>query len=493
MNSDNLKKHLRVLFVAAEAEPFVKIGGLGDVAGSLPLAVRSIPPSILRGRQIDARLIIPFHPVISRENFKTEKVISFFVPTLTGRIKADVYQIILQGMPVYLVDGRPVREAKSVYSQNTLQDGDKFVFFCKAVLEFSAQFAWTPQILHTNDWHTAVIPYLLKSFPEKYPTLSSMRTMLTIHNLPFMGAGIEKSLKKYGIKPSENPDLPQWSRFFPLPMGLSAVDRITAVSPHYTSELFTEGFGCGLQTFMETIRFKISGVLNGIDTHTWNPATDHLIAHPFTKESLAARAGNRQTLIREFQLDPDPTIPLMTFIGRMDIQKGIDLLLEALPGMNDQPWQAIIIGTGSEELEKKCRDLETRYPDRIRAVIRFDSALSHRLYAGADMIIIPSRYEPCGLVQMIAMRYGCVPVASAVGGLVDTIIDHPNKEESTGFLFTPPVASSLKTALSRAITSYSQNTIWKRIQSNGMSKDFSWTTSAREYAQQYLNEYQANT
>jgi starch synthase len=492
-NSEVPKNSLRVLFVAAEAEPFVKIGGLGDVAGSLPLAVRLIPPSELEGRQIDARLIIPYHPVISRENFKTEKVISFFVPTLSGRIKADVYQTMLQGMPVYLVDGRPVREAKSVYSQTTMQDGEKFIFFCKAVLEFSSLFSWAPQILHVNDWHTAVIPYLLKSSPEKYPALSSTRTMLTIHNLPFMGAGIEKSLKKFGIKPLENPALPHWSRFFPLPMGLSAVDRITAVSPHYTSELFTEGFGCGLQDFLETIRPKISGVLNGIDTHTWNPAADPLIAHPFSKDNLAARAGNRETLIREFQFDPDPAIPLLTFIGRMDIQKGIDLLLEALPGMSDQPWQAVIIGTGSEELENKCRNLEARYPDRLRTVIRFDSALSHRLYAGADMIIIPSRYEPCGLVQMIAMRYGCVPVASAVGGLVDTIIDRPDKEGTTGFLFTPPLAISLKTALSRAMTSYSHKSHWKRIQSNGMNKDFSWTASAREYTQIYLNEYQAKT
>jgi starch synthase len=486
------KDPLKVLFIAAEAEPFVKVGGLGDVAGSLPPALRSILPESLKGCSIDARLILPFHPVIKKENFKTEKVAAFFVASDGGKVKAEVYQTEVNGLPVYLVDGKPVQDAQSVYSQDTLLDGEKFIFFSRAVLEFCRRLPWIPDILHANDWHTAVIPYLLKSAPGKYRVFASTRTVLTIHNLPFMGAGIESVLAKFQIPASSEPALPEWARSFPLPMGLASADRIVAVSPHYTSELFTEGFGCGLQDFLTGIKPRVSGILNGIDTHTWNPEADPLIAFPFTGKTIADRAGNREKLIAEFDLNPDPAIPLLTFIGRMDIQKGVDLMFEALPGLSDQPWQTIIIGSGSEELETKCRDLEARFPDRVRAVIRYDAALSHRLYAGADAIVIPSRYEPCGLVQMIAMRYGCVPIASAVGGLVDTIIDHPNKESSTGFLFKPPIVSSLKTALSRAITAYSNHAEWRRIQLNGMKKDFSWNNSAKDYAQLYLTALDDN-
>ncbi len=487
------KQTLRVLFVAAEAEPLIKVGGLGDVAGSLPPAIRSIPPSELGGRKIDIRLIIPFHPVIPRENLEIERVTSFFVASETGRIQAEVFKTDLHGMPVYLVDGKPVREGKSVYSQNILQDGDKFIFFSRAVLEFCRRLPWIPHILHVNDWHTAVIPHLLKSYARSYPDFSTVQTVLTVHNLPFMGAGIEKSLEKFDVPPASDENLPSWSRSFPMPMGLASADRIVAVSPHYTAELFTEGFGCGLQEYLETIKPRISGILNGIDTQAWNPETDRSITRMYSQANLTERAVNRESLIQEFQLDPDLSIPLLTFIGRMDIQKGVDLLLEALPGISDQPWQVVIIGSGAEELQNKTRELEAKFPDRVRAVIRYDSALSHRLYAGADGIIIPSRYEPCGLVQMIAMRYGCVPVASAVGGLVDTIIDHPNKEKSSGFLFTPPIASSLKTALSRAITAYSNREMWKKIQLNGMKNDFSWNTSARQYAHLYLDLQKAKS
>lgn len=490
-SSDVTGSPIRVLFMAAEAEPFIKVGGLGDVAGSLPQAVRSIAPSELNGRQMDIRLILPFHPVISRDRFRMDLISTFKTTTRSGRITASVYQTEIQGMQVYLVDGNPIRKVKTVYGANTRLDGDKFLFFCQAALEFCGQINWKPRIFHVHDWHTAVIPYLLKTRPEEYPGLSMARTILTIHNLPFMGAGIEESMEKFGIPPSENTHLPPWARSFPLPMGLAAADRVTTVSPNYSSELFTEGFGCGLQGFLEIIRSKISGILNGIDTRAWDPATDSLISHPFSVSNLAARKGNRDALIREFHLDPDPAIPLLTFIGRMDIQKGVDLLLESLPAMIDQPWQAVIIGAGAEELENKCRDLEARHPDRVRAVIRYDAELSHRLYAGSDMIVIPSRYEPCGLVQMIAMRYGCVPVASAVGGLADTILDYPEKEKSTGFLFSPPTAPSLKTALSRAITTYSHKKAWEKIQWNGMQKDFSWRASALEYAGIYLDEYQA--
>lgn len=479
---------LKILFAAAEAEPFVKVGGLGDVAGSLPRALRALPSEDTGGASIDARLILPFHPVVDREKLNLAKAASFLVKTTAGGIRAEIYETNLEGLPVYLVDGRPVREVKTAYSLDAVKDGDKFVFFCRAVLEFCNRGYFVPHILHANDWHTALLPHLLKIAPEEYPSLSSIRTVLTIHNLPFMGAGIEKSLEKFRVQPSKDTHLPTWAKFIPMPMGISAVDRITAVSPHYHDELFTKEYGCGLQDYLMTIRTKIGGILNGIDTEIWNPAVDPLISQTFSIEDLESREKNRAALINEFGLDPDPSKPLLTFIGRMDVQKGVEILLEGLPMAADSPWQAIIIGSGTLDLEEKTRQLETRFPDRLRAVIKYDAALSHRLYAGADMIMIPSRYEPCGLVQMIAMRYGCIPIASAVGGLVDTISDLPAREDSTGYLYSPAKPEILASAISRAIRNYADQTIWKRMQLNGMSKDFSWNISAREYARLYLSE-----
>lgn len=489
MEDEKINSHLntlRVLFIAAEAEPFIKVGGLGDVAGSLPLALRSVPSEIINDFHIDARLVIPFHPFISLEKFQAEKISSFSVQSRNGPVLAEVFQINLKGMPVYLISGEPVLAGKSVYSQDTLQDGDKYIFFSRAVLELCNQLDWKPDILHVNDWHTAVIPEILRSNRHLYPSIAAAKAVLTIHNLPFMGAGIEDSLERFQIPPSNDPSLPLWARHFPLTMGLAAADQIVAVSPHYAAELFTEEFGCGLQSFFDSHASITKGILNGIDIQTWNPENDRLIQNNFSSKNLESRAANREILIREFQLDMNPEIPLLTYIGRMDVQKGVDLLLDTLPQMMDQNWQAIIIGTGAEDLERKCRQLESSLPDRVRAVIRFDSALSHRLYAGADMIVIPSRYEPCGLVQMIAMRYGCVPVAHAVGGLVDTITDHPKNAGTTGFLFPEPSAKSLKKGLIRSIRSYSKKELWTKIQMNGMEKDFSWDASATAYVKIYL-------
>jgi starch synthase len=342
-------------------------------------------------------------------------------------------------------------------------------------------------ILHANDWHTASAIYALKTQPLTSQYLAGTKTVHTLHNLPFMGYGIQPALTAYGLPPTENTSLPQWARHAPLPLGLLHADQIVAVSPHYAEEILTAEFGCGLEDFLKQRQDVLTGVLNGLDTDTWNPETDPHIAKNFSSHTLDLRIENKTALQRQFNLGEDAAIPLLTIISRMDPQKGIDIALRGLAYCEDLPWQAIILGTGTPHVENMARGLESEYPQRVRSIIDFDSKLAHQLYAGADMFLMPSRYEPCGLSQMIAMRYGCVPIARATGGLSDTI-QHISRSVNggTGFLFSKPYPSVFAATLKRALNFFHKPNTWRQIQLNGMAIDFSWQTSAEKYVQIYL-------
>jgi starch synthase len=268
-------------------------------------------------------------------------------------------------------------------------------------------------------------------------------------------------------------------------MALSAADRIVAVSPGYADEIQTPLFGCGLEKFLIARKESISGILNGLDIDTWNPAADRWIASPFDSASLERRPQNKQALLATFDLPAQPGVPLLTFIGRMDQQKGVDLAIDGLRRSRHHPWQIIILGTGDPKLERATQKLAADFPDRVRAITRFDSQLSHQLYAGADMLLMPSRYEPCGLAQMIGMRYGCIPVARNTGGLRDTITPYAKTAASTGFLFDEASPEAFSTCLESALMVYNNQPEWQTLQLQGMDQDFSWSRSALGYAKLY--------
>jgi starch synthase len=301
-----------------------------------------------------------------------------------------------------------------------------------------------------------------------------------------MGFGVQQALTDYGLPPETHPTLPEWARQTPLPMGLLYADRIVAVSPHYAEEILTPEFGCGLVDFLETRKPVISGILNGLDTYTWDPRHDPALTQTYGLETLDQRSNNKTALQEYFGLMVNEDIPLLTLVSRMDPQKGIDLALHGLRYCDDKPWQAIILGTGDPRIEDMARELATEYPERIRAVLKFDNQLAHQLYASADLFMMPSRYEPCGLSQMIAMRYGCVPIARDTGGLVDTI-EHISYSVNggTGFLFDKPYPSSFARILTRALRFFKNKKAWHKIQMNGMEKDFSWENSALKYISIY--------
>ncbi len=482
MNSAELK----ILFLASEADPLIKIGGLGDVAGSLPLALRSLELPEWPGPKLDVRLVLPFHRKIRQNMGEATLAASFQVDHPAGPMGAKAFLTHINDLPVYLIDGDPIDPDGLVYSRDPEVDGRKYVFFSLAAVEMVRHLNWQPDIIHANDWHTGTALYSLALRKKHDKVFSAMRSLISVHNLPFMGRDAVPAVKEFGLPPAAVPHLPKWAEYFPLALGMSAADHIVPVSPGYAEEFLTPEFGCGLQDYLLTRKKSITGILNGLDQESWDPASDTEIVSQFNAAALDKKLLNKTALQSELNLPIDEKTPLLVMITRMDQQKGVDIAVKGLLESAAENWQAVILGTGDPMLESSCRSLEAELPDKVRALIKYDGALSRRMYAAGDILLMPSRYEPCGLAQMIAMRYGCVPLARATGGLRDTIRDDPSLAESTGFLFAEADAESFAGALRRALYVYPNQGDWRKIQIRGMYQDFSWRKSAVEYGNLYI-------
>jgi starch synthase len=468
-----MSQTINILFLAAEAEPFVKVGGLGDVAGTLPRALRALSNDEIK---LDVRLVLPMHPVIKQDGLKPVGIYS--IPRGKTEVQVEAFEGSLDGMPVYFINGDPIRASGSVYSSNNKLDAEKYVFFSLAALELPRQLNWNLDILHCNDWHTALTAYgnLVKRWEDKKNRVASL---VTIHNLPFLGSDVKEILESYGL-PLANTDLPDWARVMPMPLGLWASDAIVAVSPTYADEILHEEFGCGLQEFFRNRTDSIYGILNGLDTASFDPQTDSVLSTHFNADDLSARKQNKAALQEKLGLPVEENIPLLGMVTRMDQAKGIDIALKALKMMSKQSWQLVILGAGDPKLEEAGKKLQEALPDRVRVETRYDAKLARQIYAGSDIFLMPSRYEPCGLSQMIAMRYGSVPLVRAVGGLHDTVTD-----SETGFVFVDKTVKSFNDTLRRALKVYPYHSRWANLQKAGMAQDFSWQGSAQKYLEIY--------
>ena len=468
-----MPKTINVLFLAAEADPFIKVGGLGDVAGSLPAALRSLSNDEF---SVDVRLAIPFHPAMHIDGLRPLGMFNLIKGET--ELQVETTETTLKGVPVYLIGGDLIRLNGSVYSSDANLDAEKYAFFSLAALEIPKQVDWFPHILHANDWHTALCLYgsLARRWdgPWQHPA-----GLLSVHNLPFLGPEVGSILEAYGIKVAHT-DLPEWARTRPLPLGLWAADAIVAVSPSYAEEIMTPEYGSGLNDFLQARRDRVSGIVNGLDVGAFDPAMDDVLVAKFDSTSLSSRSRNKLELQKRLGFTQNPDIPLVGMVSRMDVQKGVDLALSAIRSIKGNAFQAIILGTGDSQIEKKAQKLEADLPGKFKIETRFDAKLARQIYAGADMLLMPSRYEPCGLSQMIAMRYGCVPVVRAVGGLKDTI-----QNERTGFTFQKAHHLSLKQAMLKAFSVYAEKGRWVELQRAGMEQDFSWAASAARYLELY--------
>jgi starch synthase len=466
---------VRILFLAAEAEPLAKVGGLGDVAGSLPRALRALGH--------DVRVALPDAMPVERDGFSPVLAARFEVPSGEGSVAATVSELEAGGIRFLLVGGAPIPRDGRVYGSGIDEDGPKFAFFSRAALEMCRALGWKPDVVHAHDSHAAPAAAWVATAGSLDSFFRDTASLLTIHNLPYMGTGAGAALEAYGL-PVGGDGLPEWARGAMLPVGLAHADELSTVSPTYAREILTSEFGCGLEGLLRRREDRLSGILNGLDLERWDPSTDPALARPFDASDLAARRENKAALRRELALEGPENGPLLAIVSRLDHQKGFDIAGPGISRWLESGGQVAALGTGDPAIEAALGGLAAEYPSRFAARFRFDPALARQIYAGSDALLIPSRYEPCGLTQMIAMRYGSVPVARRTGGLADTITD-ARSPEGTGFLFDAFDPSALDEALARAFAAFSAASVWNGLMRRGMAKDFSWSRSALEYGALY--------
>jgi starch synthase len=484
-------KPLKVLFLAAEAAPLVKVGGLADVAGALPAG--------LRRKGHDVRIVLPLHPAL-RGMVAGKKPDAHPAVGARGSVmQAEAYEIDLGGVPTYLIDGPPMRAADSIYHADSGRDAPKYVFFSLAALELARALGWQPDLIHTNDWHTAAANLWLAGRGRSDRFYKDVRSVLSIHNLPYFGNNAGWALTQFNLGVPDQPTaragslpadddrfsaLPDWAFAMLLPLGIASADMNIAVSPSYAEEILSPEFGAGLEDYLRTQRNRLTGILNGIDPAAWDPAADPHLAQPFSPATAVQRAANKAELRKRMNLDGHPDVPLVGIVSRLNEQKGIDLGLAALECWCGRGNQAVILGSGDPWLEQQCQSFAARHRGRAAVETGYNDALASLIYGGSDFFLIPSRYEPCGISQMIAMRYGSLPVARAVGGLKDTVRDLADGG-GTGLVFADASAASVAMALGRAEELFHQKERLAAAQARGMAMDFGWERSVGEYLAVY--------
>ncbi|WP_018872295.1 glycogen synthase GlgA [Thioalkalivibrio sp. ALJ16] len=478
---------MRILFASSEAYGLVKTGGLADVSASLPVA--------LRRRRQDVRLVLPGYPEACRE-----------LVDATSRPGPDnaPWQILeghLPGtrLPVYLIDWPEYfQRAGNPYSASNGMDwpdnAQRFAGFARAIVALARDDAgldWTPELIHLNDWQTGLVPLLLD--PERTGA-ERPRTVFTIHNLAYQGLFPADLLHELQL-PAHlwHPEALEFhGQLSFMKAALVFADAITTVSPTYAREIQQAEHGMGLDGVLRARSGDLHGILNGVDYRDWDPARDRHIAARYSVDDLTGKAANKAALQTRLGLDPDPAIPLLGHVGRMVEQKGVDLLHAACtPLLEAGRIQLALVGSGQKDLEHATGALARAYPGRVGVHIGYDEPLAHQIEAGADLFLMPSRFEPCGLNQMYSLRYGTPPVVHATGGLADTVVDatpeHLAAGTATGFSFTPDSVSALGTALERALALYAEREdgAWEQLLRTGMTRDFDWTASADAYLALY--------
>ena len=466
---------MNILFTAFEAEPFVKTGGLADVAGSLPGAVASA--------NYNVRVVLPKLSLIpDKFQKKMEFVTSFEVPLGWRKQYCGLFELKQKGITYYFLDNEYYFHRDQVYGE--FDDGERVAFFSKAVLELILHLDdFFPDIIHCNDWHTALIPVFLREQYRDVPGFLDIKTVFTIHNLKFQGMysdfviGDILGLNGTPAEPQLLSD-PHTANYL---QGASLYcDEITTVSPTYAEEICMPYYGEGLDWIFQKRRENLTGILNGIDYKVWDPAKDADLEVPYSLDERKKKAENKLLLQRELGLKESAKTPLFVIISRLTEQKGLDLLNYLLPEIEKRDMQLAVLGVGDKEYEDAFLYYAQKDPSKFAARIAFSQALSHRMYAGADVILIPSRFEPCGLTQMIAMRYGTLPLVRETGGLKDTV------NETNGFSFLTFNANDMLYAIDCALDVYQHHPKrWRAMQQKAMSEDFSWKASAKEYRKLY--------
>ncbi|MDX8379042.1 MAG: glycogen synthase GlgA [Gallionella sp.] len=477
---------VKVLFVTSEVAPLIKTGGLADVSAALPVALREI--------DIDVRVLLPGYPQVMAKLGPHEVVARF--PSLSGFPPSQlIFSIMETGVPLlvldcpvlYKRDGGPYMNPATAHdwADNPL----RFGLLCRVAAILGSDespLSWYPDLVHGNDWQTGLTGAYLSVAAGAAPNI------MTIHNLAFQGNFRPKKVAMLRLPPESfhMNGLELYGNMSFLKAGLYYAYHITTVSPNYACEIQSDELGFGLQGLLRSRSKDITGILNGIDTNEWNPESDKYLHSHFSATRMAGKAKNKQALQERMGLKIDATMPLLAVVSRLTHQKGLDLLLEIATRLLKLPVQLVILGSGEAFMQQATRDLVQDYPGQIAAMIGFDEALSHHIEAGADMFIMPSRFEPCGLNQFYSQRYGTPPIVHNTGGLADSVVDCTSETlkagTASGFVFSGMTTENLFDTIKRAVNLYNEERKWKMLRKNCMRKDFSWHNSASAYREIYL-------
>ena len=467
---------MKVLFAASEAHPFIKTGGLGDVMGALPQSLTELG--------VEARVVIPKYKNIKDELKQNLQFIKWFtVPVGWRNQYCGVFQYKYKDVVYYFIDNEYYFNRDGLYGY--YDDGERFAFFNRAVLEFIKEIDWKPDIINCNDWQTGMVPVLLNLEYKNNEFYSNMKTVFSIHNLLFKGSFVPNVLPElfgYDYMPLTNGSVELNGSVSFLKGGINYSDQITTVSNTYAEEIKTQQYGEGLDGLLRCKSDFSKGIVNGIDYEEFDPEKDNLIFKNFTWDSISDKVENKLSLQKELGLPQRAETPMIGLISRLTHQKGCDLIVSIIDRLLQKDIQFVVLGTGDYWYEETFKNLQYRYPDKVSANIKFDNSLAHKIYAATDMFLMPSLFEPCGLGQLIALRYGSIPIVRETGGLKDTISPY-NKYTGigNGFGFKNFNSNELMQIIEYALTIYDDKDAWNNIIRQAMDSDNSWEKSAMQY------------
>jgi starch synthase len=472
---------LKIYLLAAEVFPFAKTGGMADVVGALPKALKALGH--------DIRLVMPHYGHVQVERFHLQPVLEA-VSVPMGHYQEQIS--VLQGMigediPVYMIDAPRYFDRESIYGYT--DDGERFILFCRAALETARSLDWSPDVIHCNDWQTGIVPNWMSTVYHSDPFFANSATVYTIHNLAYQGIFGRRILEVAGVTSGGflYPQIVELANVIDImARGIHFADVITTVSERYAQEILTPTFGEKLDGILRSRHDRLFGILNGIDYQQMDPTTDPYIHTRFDAQSLDRRAENKQALQVRAHFPVKPDVPLLAMISRLTDSKGFDLIAQIAQPLLAQGIQLIVLGIGQQQYHELFQSLAARYPEQVAIFLTFNSELAQAIYAGCDMFLMPSRFEPCGLGQLIAMRYGSVPIVRSVGGLADTVQEYdPNTGSGNGFTFANYDPWELFAAIVRAIGLYRFKDPWRMLQQRCMAADHSWQASAKRYVEIY--------
>jgi len=478
---------LKILLVSSEVAPFAKTGGLADVTGALPKAIQKLGH--------DIRVLLPYYRMVKLGQFKTEEVVRELKVPISNRIETSaVRQTHIATpagkVPVYLLENDKYYDRKELYStpKGDYEDNaERFIYFSRAALEMLKAIDFRPDVIHCNDWQAGLIPIYLKSIYLYDPFFKNTASVFTIHNLAYQGKFWHFDMHLTGL--GWEYFIPDWIEFYGkinlLKAGILHTDLVSTVSKTYSQEIQTPEYGCGLEGVLRARASDLHGIVNGLDYEVTDPSIDKYLKDHYDARNPEGKHKNKVELQKRFQL-PQKDVPILGMIGRLDAQKGWDLISYIIEDLMKLDLQMVVLGSGAEEYEKILREKAEKYPQKIGLRVAFDPALAQLIYAGSDMFIMPSKFEPCGLGQLISLRYGTIPIVRATGGLADTIKDYnPKTGAGNGFVFKEYSGKELLATVKRALEVYKDQPTWRELIINGMQQDFSWTNSAKEYIKLY--------